>query len=177
MSHVGPRTTLRLIHTDIQGTRVTMVPKTLAERFAATRGAPQTVDGTLVHSIYRRSVDQGTALTLRWIHAAQTPRQGIRIKLDRGTVVVSGQTLKDVVLWADTSPGHVQIICETGKRPSGELRVWNCWMDEQGVMQAWIGDAGMVVEDSTGARVRIKCSDGTHRFAPSDLVFELLFEQ
>ena len=152
-----------------------MSRKTLAERFAESKGAAQRVDEQIVHNVFRRQVARGERVRIRWLAAVDSPRQGIRLQVDQGRVKVAAEEVKDVVLWADTSPEVVEFSCETGKQQSGELLLWNCWTDEAGVMQAWIGDAGMVFDDSA-ARVRVRCSDGTHKFEPSDLVFEVEFD-
>ena len=94
---------------------------TLAERFERDGGAPQEVEGVLVHGMYRRSVADGARVRLRRRHAIATPVQGIRLKLDKGKLVVNGQDLGDVVLWADTAPEDVELICKTGK-----IRRLNC---------------------------------------------------
>lgn len=152
-----------------------MATTTLAERFAKSRGEPQDVGGTLVHNIYRRLVAAGEALRVRRIRAVAAPVQGLRVKVDKGTMTVNGRELQDVVLWADSAPSEVELVCHTGKHATGELRVWNCWKERDGVMQAWLGDAGMTIEDGR-ERVGIRCSDGTHPFEPSDFEVELLFE-
>jgi hypothetical protein len=146
---------------------------TLAELFTRSRGAPQDVGGVPVHNIYRRAVSDGQVVLIRRIHAAASP-QGLRVKVDKGAIEVNGRKLKDVVLWSDGSPQEIEIQCDIGKRTTGELRVWNCWKDEKGVMQAWLGDAGIVI-DETEDRVELRCGDGTHRFDPKDLVVELRF--
>jgi hypothetical protein len=147
---------------------------TLAERFAQSGGAPQEVDGSTVHSVYRRRVANGETVRIRRTRATATPVQGLRIKLERGTIVVNSQKLRDVVLWADSSPTAVEIQCETGPSQSSELRIWNCWKLADGIMHAWIGDAGMLVEEGRGD-VSIRCSDGTHPFNPTDLDVCLTF--
>ena len=148
---------------------------TLAERFAKSQGQPQEVDGVLVENIYRRSVSNGQVVRVRRVQATTAPTQGLRLKLDKGSVVVGGRKHKDVVLWADTAPTDVEVVCDAGEASSAQLRAWNCWKDDDGVMQAWLGDAGMVI-DEDGQRVLIRCGDGTHPFAPRDLEIELLFE-
>jgi hypothetical protein len=147
---------------------------TLSERFAKSEGRPLEVNGVLVESIYRRSVSQGQAVRIRRVQATAMPVQGLRLKVDKGSVVINGRKHKDVILWADTAPDNVEVVCETGKASTAELRVWNCWKADDGVMQAWIGDAGMVI-DEDGQRVSIRAGDGTHPFAPRDLQVELLF--
>jgi len=108
------------------------------------------------------------------LNATADPAQGLRLKVDKGSVVVDGRKYKDVVLWADSAPADVEVTCDTGKNSTAELRVWNCWKEDDGVMQAWLGDAGMVI-DEHDQRVSIRCGDGTHPFDPRDLEVELLF--
>ncbi|HSC14144.1 MAG TPA: hypothetical protein VLI71_03465 [Gammaproteobacteria bacterium] len=96
------------------------------------------------------------------------------MKLDKGTLLVNGESLKDVVLWMDTAPDRVELVCNV--KPTGaELRVWNCWRDAEGIMQAWMGDAGIVVVDISSDRTVLRCSDGSHAFDPVDLEVELEF--
>ena len=147
----------------------------LAERFAESKGRPLEVDGVLVHAIYRRVVTPGELVRIRRVHAVSSPTQGLRLSLKKGLAEIDGQKLKDVVFWADTAPSHVEVVCHTGKASSAELCVWNCWKKDDGVMHAWLCDAGMVIEEE-GPRVSIHCGDGTHPFAPRDLEIELMFE-
>src|ERR1044071_9519144 len=110
---------------------------TLAERFAESQGRPQEVNGVIVQNIYRRAVSQGQMLRIKRLRATASPTQGLRLKIERGFVTVNGRNEKDVVLWADSAPADVEVVCDTGKASTGELRAWNCWRDGDGVMQAW----------------------------------------
>lgn len=145
----------------------------LAERFAKSKGAPQNVDGLIVHSIYRRQISAGARVRVRRVSAAAGSVQGLRIKMDNGFLLVNERRRKDVVLWSDTAPAEVEVVCEP-RGAVGELRAWNCWRDAEGTMHAWIGDAGIVVEEAE-AIVRLRCSAGYHPFAPSDLEVVLTF--
>lgn len=148
--------------------------QSLSERFARDRGAPQQVDGQTVHGIFRHKITSGQRVHIRRIQCVASPVQGLRLKVDQGSLLVNGQKLKDVVLWADSAPAEVHAICQS-RSPSVELKAWNCWRDSAGTMNAWIGDAGMVVEE-IGNRARLKCSGGEHPFSPVDLEIELEFE-
>jgi hypothetical protein len=148
--------------------------ESLSERFARDRGAPQQVDGQTVQNIYRHRISSGQQVHIRRIQSVASPVQGLRLKVDQGSLLVNGQKLKDVVLWADSAPAEVHAICES-RSASVELRAWNCWRDSAGTMQAWIGDAGMVIEE-IGNRARLKCSAGSHPFSPADLEIEIEFE-
>jgi hypothetical protein len=96
------------------------------------------------------------------------------MKLHGGTIVVDNKELKDVVLWRDTAPHEMTIVCKSDRR--AELRVWNCWRDDRGTIQAWVGNSGMSVQPGDdGNRMTIECnSQPTVTF--EDLVFELAFE-
>lgn len=147
----------------------------LADRFVAEEGGPVELEGKLVHSIYRRQLREGMRVrVVRCSAAPAGPTAGLRLKLHRGRLRVGTETLADIVLWSDTSPEQVTIECE----PAGgraELRAWNCWRDEQGVMQAWLANAGMLVQEE-GDVVILRCSSGPGGVSFGDLVVELRFE-
>lgn len=166
--HDGLRITQRLIHSVGRDTEMT-----LAKRFARTRGAPQTVDGIVVHNIYRRDVSSGTRICVRRASVTDGAVQGLCLKVANGFLIVNGQRQEDIVLWSDTAPSNVEVICEP-RGSLGEFRAWNCWRDSEGTMHAWTGDAGIVIEEIDG-KVRLHCSAGNHPFTPSDLVVEFTF--
>ena len=148
----------------------------LAQRFIEAKGGPIEVDGRLVHSIFRRKVGSGTSVRLtRQSTSTSGPVTGLRLKAHRGKLRVNDESLTDVVLWSDTSPDEVLIRCEIPEGGSG-LRVWNCWRDEQGVMQAWLANAGMLVEER-GGRVTLRCSSGPGGVSFTDLVEQLSFDE
>jgi hypothetical protein len=148
----------------------------LAERFQAAQGAPVEVDGQLAHMMYE--LPPVTApLRLRVVlkPGAERP-EGLRIKARNGQVVVNDQALEDVVLWSDSAPPEVVATLEPAGTKPMSVRVWNTWRDQQGATQAWIGDAGMVVEEAGDGRVTLRCSDGFDRPSFDDLVVELAVE-
>jgi hypothetical protein len=145
--------------------------ETLGELFSRAKGAPIQVDGITIHAIYRRYVVANQLVRVRWRRYIETPVQGVRLKLHTGrSLTMNGRRLKDVVLWSDTSPPEVELLCDE----EGELRIWNCWRDSTGAIQAWIGNAGMVIETSSSSTV-LKRSGGTSSFSPDDLELELQF--
>lgn len=146
---------------------------TLAEQFAESKGAAIHVDGRKVFNMYRRPVSAGQTVTVRARPAMHSPVQGLRIKLAEGVIAIKDQRLKEVVVWLDTAPLDFEFSCRPTKQ-STELRVWNCWRDPNGVMQAWIGNAGMIAEE-TGPDVLLRCSTGVADFEPGQLSVELKF--
>ncbi|MEO1302946.1 MAG: hypothetical protein AAFV36_07150 [Myxococcota bacterium] len=95
--------------------------------------------------------------------------------IKRGKLIVNNQRLDDVVLWSNTSPEQVDALYEAAS--VGQVKVWNVWEDESGTMQAWIGNAGLVVEQEDSTSARLACSSGD--VAEPDfehIVVELSFE-
>lgn len=147
--------------------------KSFAELFAVANGGPINVEGQQVFNIYRRNVKNGQAVSIHILKHANQPDQGLRLKIVGGTLLVNGQELEDVVLWLDTAPADVEIACCIAKPSThGELRIWNCWRSDTGTTQAWIGNAGMIVEEERdGATLR--CSSGTGLFDPTQLTVNI----
>lgn len=145
----------------------------LAELFAAANGGPINVEGQQVFNIYRRSVKIGQSVSIQILEHAAKPVQGLRLKIVGGTLLVNGQELEDVVLWLDTAPADVELACCISKSSThGELRIWNCWRSDTGTTQAWIGNAGIIVdEEMDGATLR--CSSGTGPFDPTQLTVNI----
>jgi hypothetical protein len=141
----------------------------LAERFQAARGAPIELDGRLVHMLHELPPLTAPARLRIGLRTSAPRPQGLRLRARGGELVVGGRALDDVVLWSDTAPPEVVL----GLRPAGTLtvRLWNVWRDGAGTMQAWIGDAGMLVEDG-----RLRCSDGFDRPSFGDLEVALALE-
>jgi hypothetical protein len=100
----------------------------------------------------------------------ETPTQGICLRLDGGQLEVNGQVSDGLVLWTDTSPELIEVGI-FGEADS-VLEVWNCWRGRYGERQAWLGDAGMVIEVHDGKRYLFGCS-GPGEAQYTDLVFEL----
>jgi hypothetical protein len=148
----------------------------LAERFQAAQGAPVEVDGQLAHMMYELPpVTAPVRLRVALRVDGERP-QGLRLKARNGQVVVNDQALEDIVLWSDSAPPEVVVTLEPAGTKPMSVRLWNTWRDQQGAMQAWIGDAGMVVEEAGDGRVTLHCSDGFDRPSFEDLVVELAVE-
>lgn len=159
-----------LIHYVGQGSDRQM---TLAERFAIAKGGPIVIDGIAVQNMFRRAVVDGQRVGMRFIRGRDLPPQGIRFKVKEGTILLNGQTLGDAVVWQNSAPTEFEFVCCI-KKGFGELRIWNCWLTKDRLTQAWIGNAGMVIEDRDN-RVLLKCSPGIGDFDPQALEVELAF--
>lgn len=147
---------------------------TLAERFTQSQGKPIPYGGQLVHAVYRREATNGLRLRLRLLSGVDSPAQGVSISVKGGLLEVADTRSKDIVLWRDSAPGEVMIEC-SGKGVR-EILVWNCWRDDRGVTQAWVGNAGMQLHATGADEIRVKCNSRS-RVTFQDLVFDLAFEQ
>lgn len=149
----------------------------LAERFQESQGAPIEVDGQLVHMLYELPpVEAPASLRISLRRGAERP-QALNLSTRHGAVVIEGQELTDVALWTDTAPPEIVAAVEPagGKQPM-TIQVWNGWRGSGDDVNAWIGDAGMLIEDHGDGRVTLRCSDGYDRPSFDDLVVELALE-
>ena len=154
---------------------------TFGEQFGRSKGEPIQYQGKRVHCILCREVEGEVCLTIRFLGSRVHVPQALRVKSYNSTVLVEGQTLGDIELWADNYPSPLELrVLPTKKRkrlkePSVPLlKVWNAWRDERGVTQAWIGNSGMLIEEVDGDTL-LKCSDGVGPPDFTDLVVSLRF--
>lgn len=141
-------------------------------------GEPIEVDGKLVRMMFELPpIHAAAELTIELATLSCRP-QGVRLKVRDGNVVLNDQVLDDVVLWSDTAPPTVtaQLRPRSNRKPLN-LRVWNVWRDAAGTMQAWIGDAGLVVEDEQDGSAILGCSDGIAEPSFDDLRVKLTLLQ
>jgi hypothetical protein len=148
---------------------------TFAQQFAKSQGQPLVVDGQEVVPIVRRTLRPGVRVRVTWRSARPLPVQGIRMKVQGGKLAMEGQgDLSDIVLWRDTAPDETVFVCHA-KKPA-ELRIWNCWRDDRGVMQAWVGNAAMRVVELGRNSVAVACNS-RQEVTFSDLEFDVVFEE
>lgn len=147
---------------------------TLAEQFTRNNGKPVVVDGQHVVMLFRQMVEAGQVVRIRWIKKLDAPVQGISLRAKGGTLRVSDTNASDIVLWGDTSPGEVELVCFGTS--IAEIAIWNCWRDGNGVAHAWIGNSGIVVRDNGAGKYLLRCNCRTD-ISFEDLVFEVGFER
>jgi hypothetical protein len=158
--HGGLRSTLRSTRCDGRG--IDNV-KTLQEWFVETRGAPLNLNGMEVVQMDRLPVRRGTVRV-----TADTARadQGIALKAQSGAIHLSdGKQVPLVHIWFD--PGLPLEAVHEVECNDGELRVWNVYRtvhpDGTVTVDAWTGNAGMVVSEKLPRRRRYLCSPGSAR--------------
>jgi hypothetical protein len=147
----------------------------LSERFIETDAKSIDVDGRTVVQMYEREVTDGTTVDVEFLRTAGDRVQGLNFSLTDGVLVVEGERIRDLVLYTDTAPRHVRLICLTGGPAT--LQGWNSWRAESGEDRddAWIGEAGIAVDDQGSDEVLLRCSDGIGPLDFDDLVVRLRF--
>jgi hypothetical protein len=147
----------------------------LSERFMDTDAKSIDVDGRAVVQMYEREVPDGTTVDVEFMRTAGDRVQGLNLSLTDGVLEVNQERIRDVVLYTDTAPRRVPLICRTGGPVT--LQVWNSWRAESGEDRddAWIGEAGIAVDDQGSEDVLLRCSDGIGPLDFDDLVVRLRF--
>lgn len=148
----------------------------LAERFQESRGAPVDWQGRSVHMMHEMVVSADETLAIKFSELSPARPQALRLKALNGRLEVNDQLLGDVVLWSDSSPERVvAAVHPKDGRGTVVVRVWNAWRDTAGTMQAWIGNAGMLVDIDGDGTVHLRCSDGFDDPTFEDLVAKITF--
>lgn len=128
---------------------------TLSDLFA---DGTETVEhrGRDVRPILRLAASEGTKVRVVRIAARPDRRQALKLAAVNGLIEVNGATSEVISLWSDTSPAEVDLTVVGAK--ARRLEVWNAW-DLGGLETAWLGNAGMVVEQAE-RHLTLHCSDG-----------------
>jgi len=151
------------------------VAVTLADLFRASRGEPVEWAGRRVHAMLEfAGLTTDKRLLIEFAQASPLRPQALRLRVRGGVIELREQELDDVVLWYDSVPGTViaRLRPKTPVVPMS-LRVWNAWRDAAGTMQAWIGNAGMLIEERGAGVIVVRCSDGFDEPSFDDLVATL----
>jgi hypothetical protein len=145
--------------------------KTLTEYFRENPGQPVQIDGVVMRGIYKKEIEAERTVRVRFVGATAERPQAISLQLEKGKLRVNDQELKSVILWNTTAPTEVMVeLLPNGKQAT--FKVWNSWKDERGTTHAWIGNAGMTINE-TADKAILKCSDGVGPIDVNDLVVEL----
>ncbi len=111
----------------------------------------------------------GTTITVERQSVSGERPQGLVLDADHPMTVGDHQSAS-VVLWSDTAPARTELITSEG----GELRIWHVWREGE-LMQAWEGDAFVVVDDE-GDDLGLECHDN-HPGDEIDLAVRVSFDR
>lgn len=143
--------------------------KTLAEQFQASLGQPVEIGGRSIKPVYSKTISKTTSVSLHWVGTRSSVKQGVQIKLEKGTMDINGQVLSNIVLWEDTCPPVIFFRCTPTK--SAKLKIWNVW-EVDDLVQAWVGNSGMDISRDND-KVVLNCSDGIGDISFNNMTLEI----
>lgn len=144
--------------------------RTLAELFQESNGEPVNVDGQTYTPAHRILLPHGECKFILLLERSKSVvAQGVDLSAKEGLLLVNGVKNSELVIWNDTAPRTVPI--SINMRRPGQLVVWNVWR-VRSITQAWVGNAGMQVEDD-GECIRFHCSNGGGDIDVSNFEFSL----
>ena len=71
------------------------------------------------------------------------------------------------------SPTVVQLTVTITDCKKASLKIWNIWRGGLNVIQAWLGNSGLVVEPADGGQLLVRCSDGAGQVDFNSLIIRL----
>jgi hypothetical protein len=143
----------------------------LSDLFQESSGAPIDWEGQSIHMLYELQPEADQEVQIRFEQPSPARPQALRLRARGGLMEVNGSRLDDVVLWSDSAPESLNVrFVKTKSKGPISVRVWNAWRDPAGTMQAWIGNAGMLVERGDDHATVLRCSDGFDEPSFTDLV-------
>src|SRR5438445_13408263 len=101
-----------------------MTETSFSKRFAASKGDSIEYQGKTVFGIYRRKVHKDDVIRVHFIRSNVAVREGLSVSITKGALVVNGQRLRDSILWMDTTPAGLEVVCQPTKSVA-KLPVWN----------------------------------------------------
>jgi len=150
--------------------------ETLAKKLSEAKGEPIEFQDKKVMMSFRIPVKKGQEIQVEFIKYDETYQQGFEISIDqkKGFIEVNDQKLISPVFWVNTAPRIFSFKCLT-KKDEGIINVWNVWqnIEYKDNIDAWIGNAGLYVEEIEQNTYIFYCSNGLNEVNFSDLVFKL----
>lgn len=149
---------------------------TLAKMLTDAKGGPIDYHGKSVMMSYRIPVKKDQEIEVELLKYDETYQQGFEVSIDqrKGFIAVNDQKLNSPVFWTNTAPKIFSFKCHT-KKTEGVMNIWNVWknIEYKDNVDAWIGNAGLYVEQMEAGTFIINCSNGMNEVDFSDLVFKV----
>lgn len=117
-------------------------------------------EGEPLHGLYEMPAPK--SLIVELLRSKSTPVQGLTLKAYGGVLLVNDVEAPEIVIWADTAPERANVSFKPWEGRKAKLKIWNVWRGKVGgvdVTQAWLGNAGMRIEQ-VGSQISLRCSDG-----------------
>ncbi len=140
------------------------------KEFVKSKGKPIKYKGKILTRIDSISVSNNEKFKLTFEKFGSKWRQGVIIKVN-GSIFVNNEEFKggEIVLLEDSSPKEVVFSI---KSKDGKMKVYNVWDTGDGVMQAFLNGAVMIVEKIQNGN-RYWCNDAHPDEDFDDLVFRI----
>ena len=126
---------------------------TAAERWIVERTNVVDDDGDSIHAAVTVDLNVDSIVTVRRIHASDERPQGLALDADQPLAVGDVANTR-MALWARSAPDEVEIAARAGR-----LTLWNVW-EADGTVHAWVGAAGILLDEAAGNTTRLRASDG-----------------
>ena len=156
-----------------------ILEKKLAERLAQVEGKPIIYQGKNVILSHEIAIAKDQEIEIEILQNNTKYKQGFAISVDKrkGFIEVNGQKLNAPVFWANTAPKKFSFKCFPQKQ-EGIMNGWNIWNNPQypESVDAWIGNAGIYVEQPNNENFILNCSSGIGEVDFNDLTINILLK-
>ena len=150
---------------------------TLAGMLAEAKGGPINYQGRDVMMSHKIPIINGQEILVEILkYKNDAVEQGFEVSVDqrKGVVDVNDQKIKAPVFWTETAPKIFSFKCYS-KKATGVINIWNVWrnINRKDRVEAWIGNAGLYIEEDGNGTVIFYCSSGVHQVDFEDFVFSI----
>lgn len=149
---------------------------TLAGILSNAKGGPIDYQGKSVMMSYRIPITREQEVFVEILKYNDKYEQGFKVSIDqsKGLVEVNNQRINAPIFWTKTAPSIFSFKCFP-KKNIGVMNIWNVWNNTQykGNVDAWIGHAGLYIEQEEDGAIAFHCSNGMQQVDFEDLVFRV----
>lgn len=136
--------------------------KPISKLFEEAKATCVDLEGEPLYGLYEMPAPRG--LLVEILRSKPSPVQGLTLKAYGGVLRINDVEAPEMLIWADTAPDRVTVTFRPWKGRKAKLKIWNVWRGQVGgvgVTQAWLGNAGMRIEQAVdGKELMLRCSDG-----------------
>ena len=137
------------------------------------KGGPIEYDGRNVVMTFEKEVEKNQEVEIEIIHYDNC-KQGIAILVDnwKNAILFQGKPYTHPVFWMP-SPQIIEFSCLIQEK-IGNLIIWNIWeCPYYQNMDAWIGNAGMCIDEVCTNTYMVYCSNGMGEVDFENLIFKI----
>ncbi|MCP2294395.1 Tetratricopeptide repeat-containing protein [Nocardia amikacinitolerans] len=120
-------------------------------------------NGSMVYPMYTEQFGRTTTLLSMTLLSAAPPAglrgHGIGLSVVGGYIDLEGRRLAGIDVWSDAlARGTTVTLTPTG--PDALFTLTPVWVDQSGVQRSWMGNYGILIEDTPDGRIALWCSVG-----------------